>query len=137
VKGKAAPNLYKFFTFYFSTFVFLFSTLLTLTFAQMASPTPIEGGDAPYHTGSLAQEGFPLILWEVLQEAGYNAPPQYTVQLFEEHGVPHYKVWLALEPHPLQLGWRSLDSETLGFQAHDTTEATTMQALTTFYGFQP
>jgi hypothetical protein len=57
--------------------------------------TPIEGGDGPYHTDSLAQEGFPLILWEVLQEAGYHAPPQYTVQLFEEHGVPCCKVWLA------------------------------------------
>jgi hypothetical protein len=78
----------------------LFSTLLTLTFAQMASPTLIEGGDTPFHTDSITQEGFPLILWEVLQEAGYHTPPQYTVQLFEEHGVPHCKVWLALESHP-------------------------------------
>jgi hypothetical protein len=58
----------------------------------MTSPTPIEGVDAPYHTDSLAQEGFPLILWGVLQEAGYHVPPQYTVQLFEEHGVPRCKV---------------------------------------------
>jgi hypothetical protein len=88
-KGKE-----EFLAFYFH-FRVLFSTLLTLTFAQKTSSTPIEGGDGPYHTDSLAQEGFPLILWEVLQEAGYHAPPQYTVQLFEEHGVPCCKVWLA------------------------------------------
>jgi hypothetical protein len=45
----------------------------------MTSPTPIEGGDTLYHNDSLAQEDFPLILWEVIQEAGYYAPPQYTV----------------------------------------------------------
>jgi hypothetical protein len=130
---RSPQTLYVVFTFYFSTFVFLFSTLLTLTFAQMASPTPFEGGDTPYHTDNLAQEGFPLISWEVLQEAGYHARQQYMVQLFEEHGVPRCKVWLALEPHPLQLGWCSLDSETLGFRAHNTTEV----ALTTFCGFHP
>jgi hypothetical protein len=81
----------------------------------MALPTTTDGGDAPFHTNSLAQEGFPLILWEVLQEAGYPTPPQYIVRLFEERGVPHCKVWLAMESHPLQPGWRSLDSETLGF----------------------
>jgi hypothetical protein len=127
----------EFLPFIFSTFVFLFSTLLTLTFARMASPTPIVGGDAPCHTDSLAQEGFPLILWEVLQEAGYHTPPWYTMQLFEEHGVPPCKVWLALEPHPLHLGWHSLDSETLGFRAHDTTEVAAMHTLTTFCGFHP
>jgi hypothetical protein len=62
VKVKTTPKLYEVFTFYFSTFMFLFSTLLTLNFTLMASPTPIEGGEAPYHTVSLAQEGFPLIL---------------------------------------------------------------------------
>jgi hypothetical protein len=51
--------------------------------------------------------------------------------------VPRCKVWLTLEPHPLQPGWCSLDSETLGFRAHDTTEAATMHALTTFYAFHP
>jgi hypothetical protein len=51
--------------------------------------------------------------------------------------VPRCKVWLVLEPHPLQLGWRSLDSETIGFQAHDTTKAAAMHALTTFCSFHP
>jgi hypothetical protein len=99
----------------------------------MALPT--KGGEAPFHTDSLTQEGFHLILWEVLQKAGYHTPPQYTVQLFKEHAVPCYKVWLALEPHPLQSGWRSLYSKTLGFRAHDTLEATAMHALTIFCGF--
>jgi hypothetical protein len=32
----------------------------------MASPTPTGGGDTPFCIDSLAREGFPLILWEVL-----------------------------------------------------------------------
>jgi hypothetical protein len=34
-----------------------------------------------------------------------------------------------LRAQPLKLGWRSLDSETLGFRTHDTTEATTMHVV--------
>jgi hypothetical protein len=51
--------------------------------------------------------------------------------------VPHCRVWLTLEPHPLQPGWRSLDSETVGFRADDTTEAAALKALMTFYGYHP
>jgi hypothetical protein len=40
-------------------------------------------------------------------------PPQYAVQLFEKHRVPRCRVRMTLEPHPLQPGWRSLDSESL------------------------
>jgi hypothetical protein len=42
-----------------------------------------------------------------------------------------------LEAHPLQPGWRSLDSETIGFRTDDTTEAAAMKTLTTFCGYQP
>jgi hypothetical protein len=63
-----------------------------------------EGGNAHSHTDGLAREGFPRILWEVLQGAGYTTPPQYAVQLFEEHRVPRYRVRMTLEPHPLQPG---------------------------------
>jgi hypothetical protein len=38
---------------------------------------------------------------------------------------------------PLQPGWRSLDSETIGFRLDDTTEAAAMKTLTTFYGYHP
>jgi uncharacterized protein YoxC len=69
--------------------------------------------------------------------AGYPTPPLYTVQLYEEHRVPHCRVWLTLEAHPLQLGWHSLDSETVGFMMDDTTEAATMKTLTTFCGYHP
>jgi hypothetical protein len=89
------------------------------------------------HTNSLAREGFPLILWEVLQEAGYTTPPHYEEQLFEEHRVPRCRVRMTLEPHPLHLGWRSLDSESFGFRADDTIEATTLHVLTTLCGFHP
>jgi hypothetical protein len=42
-----------------------------------------------------------------------------------------------LEAHPLQPGWHSLDSETIGFRTDDTTEATAMKTLTTFCGYHP
>jgi uncharacterized coiled-coil protein SlyX len=44
---------------------------------------------------------------------------------------------MTLEPHPLQPGWRSLDSESFGFRAEDTIESTALHVLTTFYGFHP
>jgi hypothetical protein len=49
--------------------------------------------------------------------------------------VPRCRVWLTLEVDPLQPGWRSIDSETIGFRADDTTKATAMKTLTTFYGY--
>jgi hypothetical protein len=85
----------------------------------------------------LAREGFPRILWEVLQGPGYTTPPQYVVQLFEKHRVPRCRVRMTLEPHPLQPGWRSLDSETFGYRAEDTMEAIDLHGLTTFCGFDP
>jgi hypothetical protein len=42
-----------------------------------------------------------------------------------------------LEPHPLQPGWRSLDSESFGYRAEDTIEAIALHGLTTFCGFHP
>jgi hypothetical protein len=42
-----------------------------------------------------------------------------------------------LEPHPVQPGWRSLDSESFGFKADDTIEATALHVLTTFCGIHP
>jgi hypothetical protein len=59
------------------------------------------------------------------------------VKLYEEHRVPRCRVWLTLEAHPLQPGWHSLDSETIGFRADDTTEAAAMKTLTTFDGYHP
>jgi hypothetical protein len=51
--------------------------------------------------------------------------------------VPRCRVWLTLDAHPLQLGWPSLDFETIGFRADDTTEATAMKTPTTFCGYHP
>jgi hypothetical protein len=59
------------------------------------------------------------------------------VQLFEEHWVPRCRVRMTLEPHPLQPGWRSLESESFGFRAEDTVESTALHVLTTFCGFHP
>jgi hypothetical protein len=70
----------------------------------MTSHESTGGGNARSHTDGLAREGFPRILCEVLQGAGYATPPQYTVQLFEEHRVPRCRVRMTLEPHPLQPG---------------------------------
>jgi hypothetical protein len=44
---------------------------------------------------------------------------------------------MTLEPHPLQLGWRSLDSESFRYRAEDTIEAIALHGLTTFCGFHP
>jgi hypothetical protein len=75
--------------------------LLTLNRAQMTSHGSSDEGNAQSHTDGLAREGFPRILWEVLQGAGYTTPPQYAVQLFEKHRVPRCRVRMTLEPHPL------------------------------------
>jgi hypothetical protein len=44
---------------------------------------------------------------------------------------------MTLEPHPLQPGWRLLDSESFGYRAEDTIEAIALHGLTTFCGFHP
>jgi hypothetical protein len=62
-----------------------FSFSLTLNRTQMTSHGSSDEGNAQSHTDGLAREGFPRILWEVLQGAGYTTPPQYAVQLFEKH----------------------------------------------------
>jgi hypothetical protein len=103
----------------------------------MASHGSSDDGNALSHTDGLARVGFPRILWEVLQGAGYTTPPQYAVQQFEKHRVPHCRVRMTLEPHPLQPGWRSLDSESFGYRAEDTIEAIALHGLTTFCGFHP
>jgi hypothetical protein len=103
----------------------------------MASPTPVDGGDTCFNFDYLSREGFPSILWEVLSAARYPAPPLYTVQLYEEQWVPCCRVWLTLEHHPLQPGWRSIDSKTVGFKADDTTEVAALKALTTFWRYCP
>jgi hypothetical protein len=48
----------------------------------------------------------------------YPTPPTYKVQLYEEHRVPRFRVWLTLEAHPLQPGWRSLDYRVQGGRHH-------------------
>ena len=52
-----------------------FSFSLTLNHTQMTSHGSSDGGNAQSHTDGLAREGFPRILWEVLQGAGYTTPP--------------------------------------------------------------
>ena len=121
------PALFFFFP---STIILIFDSL-----PQMNSPTPASGGDSRFSSDFLSRDGFPSILWEVLNSAGYPTPPLYTVQLYEEHRVPRCRVWLTLEAHPLQPGWRSLDSETIGLRTDDTVEAAAMKTLTTFCGY--
>jgi hypothetical protein len=41
------------------------------------------------------------------------------------------------EPHPLQPGSHSLDSESFGYRTEDTIEAIALHALMTFCGFHP
>jgi hypothetical protein len=79
----------------------------------MTSPTPINGEDTRFSFDYHSHEGFPSILWEVLPYT-----PLYKVQLYEEHRVPRFRVWLTLEAHPLQPGWRSLDYRVQGGRHH-------------------
>jgi hypothetical protein len=84
-------------------FLFLFIVLfllLTLNRTQMTSHGSSDEGNAQSQTDGLAREGFPRILWEVLQGAGYTMPPQYAVQLFEKHRVPRCRVRMTLELLP-------------------------------------
>lgn len=103
----------------------------------MASPTPADGGDIHFSFDYLSREDFHSIFWDVLSTSGHLAPPQYMVQLYEEHRVPHCRVCLTLEPHHLQLGSCSLNSEMDRFQVDDTTEAATLWALMTLCGYHP
>jgi hypothetical protein len=103
----------------------------------MTSHEPSEGGNTHSHSDGLAREGFPHILWEVLQGVRYMMPPRYAVQLFEEHQVPRCRVRMTVDPHLLQLSWRSLDSKSFGFRAKDTIESIALHRLTTFCGFHP
>jgi hypothetical protein len=103
----------------------------------MTSHGSSDEGNAQSHTDGLAREGFPRILWEVLQGASYTTPSQYAVQLFEKHRVPRCRVRMTLEPHPLQPGWCSLDFESFGYRAEDTIEEIALHGLTTFCGFHP
>ena len=45
----------------------------------MNSPTPASGGDTRFSSDFLSHDGFPSILWEVLNSTGYPTPPLYTV----------------------------------------------------------
>jgi uncharacterized coiled-coil protein SlyX len=69
----------------------------------MTSHGSSDDGNALSHTNGLAREGFPRILWEVLQGAGYTTPPQYAVQQFEKHRVPRCRVSTFCGFHPLEL----------------------------------
>jgi hypothetical protein len=95
-----------------------------------------EGTHIPTRMG-LHKRVFPASCGRCCKGAGYTTPPQYVVQLFEEHRVPRCRVRMTLEPHPLQPGWRLLDSESFRYRAEDTIEAIALHGLTTFCGFHP
>jgi hypothetical protein len=103
----------------------------------MTSPTPANGGDTRFNSDFLFSRWFSFHLVGSAQLCQLPYAPSYTVQLYEEHRVPRCGVWLTLEAHPLQPGWRSLDSETVGFRTEDTTDAEAMKTLTTFCGYHP
>jgi hypothetical protein len=103
----------------------------------MTSPTPINGGDTRFSFDYLSHEGFPSIYvgGALLRRLPYT-PSVYCAAIRGASGAT-LQVWLTLESHPRQPGWRSLDSETVGFRADDTTEPTALKALTTFCEYHP
>jgi hypothetical protein len=52
-------------------FIFFFHHNLYIWYLpQMTSPTPASGGDTRFSSDFLSHDGFPSILWEVLNSAG-------------------------------------------------------------------
>jgi hypothetical protein len=68
-------------------FILLF-LLLTLNRTQMTSHGSSDEGNAQSHTDGLAREGFPRILWEVLQGASYTTPPVHGAAVREAPSAP-------------------------------------------------
>ena len=58
--------------------LFLFPSTIIFTIdslPRMNSPPPASGGDSRFSSDFLSRDGFPSILWEVLNSAGYPTPP--------------------------------------------------------------
>ena len=78
------------------------------------------------------------LLHRVLRGCRVSGPLKYLPQnAGKALSCKSVSVRMTLEPHPLQPGWRSLDSESFGYRAEDTIEAIALHGLTTFCGFHP
>jgi hypothetical protein len=57
------------------------------------------------HTNALHWEGFPHLLWELLQLFCYNEPLQYDGVEYSEEGVPRCRVKMTIPQHPFRSLW--------------------------------
>lgn len=89
------------------------------------------------HSTCLNWEGFPSILWEVLNATGYPNPPLYVDKEFVEMGVRQCRVNMIIPQHPLNPGWLAIEIEVIGHCLIDSWKAAAMKALTTFYEQHP
>jgi hypothetical protein len=67
-------------------------------------------GDYKYHTfendrlrtRGLHHHGFPLLLWDALVQTGYrDRSPEYCGQLYDEHDLQRYEVYVDIPSHPM------------------------------------
>jgi hypothetical protein len=67
-------------------------------------------GDYKYHTfendrlrtRGLHHHGFPLLLWDALVQTGYrDKSPEYCGQLYDEHDLQRYEVYVDIPSHPM------------------------------------
>jgi hypothetical protein len=58
--------------------------------------------DGWLRTRGLHHHSFPLLLWDTLVQTGYgDEVPEYGGRLHEEHGLPHYEVYIDIQFHPM------------------------------------
>lgn len=84
------------------------------------------------HSDCLHWEGFPSILWSVLQSVGFQQPPHYYGRHPVENGLNVSHVQVTVPPHPDHPEWPSLDLEVSGHRLDDAFEVAALKVLTTF-----
>lgn len=65
------------------------------------------------HSVCLHWEGFPSILWEVLNIASYPNPPLYVGREFVDMGVRQCRVNMTIPQHPLNPRWPAIEIEVI------------------------
>jgi hypothetical protein len=107
-------------------------------FVQMAFPVFHKfDADGTIRTNFLHWEGFPRLVWEALNAAGYTTPPTYEVSEFERLGVPRCRVIVTVLPHPDHADWFDLSFVYWGFIIHETVESAALRVLTDFCDHNP
>lgn len=82
----------------------------------------------------LGWDGFPSILWTILQDIGYEAPPIYYGKEYSDRGVRRCRVRLTAPPPPVHPEWEALETVVEGHRFSDTWEMAALEGITLFVG---